>query len=440
MAMNLRSSVSMKFFTPAVLCAFFLASCGSLPFGERDVILPGERTAVVLNSSDVDPGDGIVRTVTLPAATNNSNWAQPGGSATNSNGNLSFSGSGSRAWRAKIDGVGRKGRPPTAGPIVYQGRVYVLDAKARVTAVGASNGGRAWRTALKPEGEGRHGASGGGVAADNGVIYTATGFGTVAALNAASGNILWQKQIDAPARSAPTTANGNVYVVSTENVVYGIKGSDGTELWSYRGIPESAGYLTSAAPAVSGERVIVPFTSGEIMAYNTQSGEPIWVDALTRSARYTAVSSLNDVSGRPVVDRGIVFAVSVSGRMIAVSETNGERLWTRNVSSAYTPVVAGDAVFVVTLEGETVALDRETGSSLWATDLPTEKRERWAGPVLAGGKIWVGSSKGRLASVNPGDGTVSGITTIGGSIGQSPVIANGRMYILSSDGDLIAVN
>ena len=79
----------------------------------------------------------------------------------------------------------------------------------------------------------------------------------------------------------------------------------GSELWSFRGIPETAGFMTSAAPAVADGRVVVPFTSGEVISFSAESGEPNWVDALTRSGRISGVTGINDVAARPVIDRGV---------------------------------------------------------------------------------------------------------------------------------------
>ena len=424
------------------VCGAILAGCGGVsnPFGERDIILPGERKAVVLTSADDDNAGSESLAVSVPGPVANANWAEPGGFATNSTGHLAYSGGGNRAWRTSVASVGRKGRPPSAGPIVYEGRIYILDSQARVSALNASSGGRAWQASLKPEKEGRHGATGGGVAAENGVIYAATGFGTVAALNAGSGQVIWQKNLEAPAHSAPTVKDGTLFVVTSDNVVYGIKAADGTEMWTYRGIPETAGFLSSAAPAVANGKVVVPFTSGEVMAYDATSGDALWVDALTRASRTSAVSSLNDISAKPVISDGVVYAVSVSGRMIAVSLSDGERLWTRNVASAYTPVVAGDGIFVVTLDGTMAAYSRSDGSHRWSTPLPKEKREAWAGPVLAGGSLWAVSTRGRLVAVTPQNGTLTVTRDIGDSMSQSPIVAGGRMYVLSNRGNLIALN
>ena len=73
---------------------------------------------------------------------------------------------------------------------------------------------------------------------------------------------------------------------------------------------------------------------------------------------------------RPVIDQGVVFAVSHGGKMIAASESNGERLWTRNIGSTQMPWIAGDTVYVVDLGGKLVALVRADGKVRWATELP----------------------------------------------------------------------
>ena len=41
--------------------------------------------------------------------------------------------------------------------------------------------------------------------------------------------------------------------------------ADGTEAWQYPGIPESAGVLSAASPAASGDTVVVPYSSGEVI-------------------------------------------------------------------------------------------------------------------------------------------------------------------------------
>ena len=79
----------------------------------------------------------------------------------------------------------------------------------------------------------------------------------------------------------------------------------------------------STNAAVSGETVVVPYTSGELFALRVQNGQVGWSDVLSRTGRVTALSQLDDIAGRPVIDRGVVYAVSQSGLMAAFSINTG---------------------------------------------------------------------------------------------------------------------
>jgi outer membrane protein assembly factor BamB len=124
--------------------------------------------------------------------------------------------------------------------------------------------------------------------------------------------------------------------------------------------------------------------------------------------------------------------------MIAISESNGQRLWTRNLASTQMPWIAGDSVFVVDLGGKLVALNRADGKVRWASELPA--RGRWNGPVLGGGKLWVVSEEGLLVGADARTGQVLSQVDLGTEVFVTPVVAGGRMYILADNATLIALN
>ena len=389
----------------------------------------------------------------VPAARRNADWSQPGGNTSNNPGHLVLAAGGrGRIWRAKLGAAGTgtgvtsfldESVRISARPIAYQGRVYVYDPNGTVSSNALGNGGRAWRVSLRPEGEGDP-ATGGGVAAANGLIYAATGYGSIAALNPGNGRITWSKKIEAPARGAPTAGNGNVYVITQTNVVIAVNGTDGAELWTYRGIPERAGLLAASSPAVVGNSVVVPYTSGEVVALDAKTGEVQWVDAVTRSYRTLAISGLSDVSASPVIENGTVIATGVAGRTIAVRLRTGERVWEQNVGSAHTPAVTSTTVYLVDLNDRLIALNRKDGSVMWSTQLPIvktkRKRTNWAGPVLAGNALWLVSNEGKLIQVGAASGNVVSTQSIGDPAFISPIVADGKLLVLSGSGTLTAIN
>ncbi len=69
---------------------------------------------------------------------------------------------------------------------------------------------------------------GGGIAADAGKLFVATGYGTIIALDAGTGQPVWNKKLNIPIREAPTAADGRVFVVNSESELYCLKATDGS--------------------------------------------------------------------------------------------------------------------------------------------------------------------------------------------------------------------
>jgi outer membrane protein assembly factor BamB len=415
-----------------------LASSIKNPFSKKEVPLPGERIAVITdpNVASVDPAEAA-RPVQLPPAQANASWSQPGGSPSNNLGHLALSGEVRKVWSADAGtGSSSSGRL-SAVPLVADGKVFTLDAGGRVSAFSSASGAKLWTVSVTPENEKSKEGFGGGLALDGGHIYAATGYGTVVSIDSGSGAIVWTKRVGKPIRSSPTAAGGKIYFVSVDNTLYALSDDDGQELWTARGLPQAATLLSNVSPAVSGNIVIAPFPAGDIAAYDVSSGKVSWSDSLSRSSETTAAGILGDPA-RPVIDHDVVYAVSHGGKMIATSESSGERLWTRNLASTQMPWVAGDTVYVVDLEGKLVALARADGKVRWVAALPGSAR--WSGPVLAGGKLWAVSGAGLLVGVDASSGQVISQVDLRTPVFVSPVVAGGRMYILADNAELIALN
>ena len=408
------------------------------PFAKKETLLPGERIAVITdpNMINADPAEAG-RPVQLPPPQANASWSQPGGSPSNNLGHLALSEELRKVWSADAGtGSSSSGRL-SAVPLVADGKVFTLDAGGTVSAFSSASGARLWTANVTPDNEKRKEGFGGGLALDGGRLYAATGFGTVVSIDPGSGAILWTKRVGKPIRSSPTAAGGKIYFVSADNVLYALSDNDGQQLWTARGLPQSATLLSNVSPAVSGNIVIAPFPAGDVAAFDAGSGKPAWSDSLAGSTETTAAGILGDPA-RPVVDKGVVFAVSHGGKMIATSESSGERLWTRNLASTQMPWVAGDTVYVVDLAGKLVALARTDGKVRWMVDLPNSTR--WSGPVLAGGRLWVVSGDGLLVGADARTGQIATQLDLDTPVFVSPVVAGGRMYILADNASLIALN
>jgi outer membrane protein assembly factor BamB len=409
--------------------------------------LPGKRLSVMELETKLEVDPEIAATdVELPTPFENKDWTQPGGSADNAMYHLAAPGKLDKLWSADAGSGSGSAARLVASPVIAEGKVFVLDSKANVRAFDAKTGKQLWRQDLTPEDQDSDKARGGGVAYDNGRLFVATGFGLVHALNPESGAIVWTTNAVVPFRASPTANGGRVFVVTSDNQMICIAQENGAILWRHRGITESAGILAATSPAVAGSIVIVPYSSGELFALRVENGTVLWSDSLTRTGNLTSLSELNDIAGRPVIDRDRVFAISHSGRLVSIDLRTGERVWTKDIPGVQTPWVAGEFIFLVTTDQEVIALSRRDGRIRWLTKLerwedPEDKSDpvEWSGPLLVSDRLIFVSTTGRAVSVSPYTGKVLGQIELPGKTLIAPIVADGIVYILTDGGELVAL-
>lgn len=454
-----------------------LAACAANPlsgvFGKRDqkakaaaeknIPEKANRISVLALENTLSPDEALVgKEIVLPPAYINAAWTQPGGDADHTMHHLSANLTLQPVWSTKIGAKSGKRAPLLAPPVIADGRVFVIDPKAVVSAYDSVTGSRIWETALTPdvrEATGRRYfrrynklnpaeiGYGGGVAFDNGRVFITSGFGFVAALEAETGTLIWQEETPAPVRSAPTAVDGKVYTVTNTNEFIAFNQETGKQEWKYLSFEESARFLAATSPAANKDVVVAPFSSGEITLLNASNGRALWSQTVARSSRLTALSNLNDIAGSPIIDRGTVYAISHAGQMSAIDLRSGKVRWEAGVSGLQTPWLAGEYIFVVSVDGELVCLSKETGGVAWIQQLPRyekakkkQNRITWTGPIIAGGRLVLTSSRGEIILASPQNGEILERRNLGKKRGSiiTPVIANEQLFILSEKGQLTA--
>ncbi len=439
--------------TTVAVLALGLGGCGGFSFdtledwfGENEGDpLPGERISVLSldDSLEADPKIADLP-VKLPRPQANQNWTQSGGAPDHANHHLAASGALGREWSATVGTESDSDRRMTATPIVVDGRVFVMDVEAQVSAFDAADGRRLWQTSLTPDEEDN--TFGGGIAHGGDSVFVTTGFAQVIALDQDSGEERWRTNMPGPMRSAPTVSAGRVFVITIDNQVHALDAASGASLWTHSGITETASLLGAASPAVTGDVLVVPFSSGELVALRVENGRVVWGDNLSNIRRVDAISSLADIRGLPVVDRGLVFAVSHSGRMVAIDLRTGTRVWDLELGGTQTPWVAGNFVYVLSNDSLLFCITRRGGRVRWVTPLQRfERPERskglinWVGPTLVSDRLIVASSRGEALSISPYTGKYLGMIDLPGPVSIPPVVANETLFVLTDTADLLAM-
>ncbi len=119
-----------------------------------------------------------------------------------------------------------------------------------------------------------------------------------------------------------------------------------------------------------------------------------------------------------------------------------ERKWYRlfpeeGLMAGVQPVIAGGKVFIGTLAGILHAIDDSTGKDLWSF--------RAGGPILhaaaaAGGRVFFGSADGKVYALDASTGEPAWTHQSGAAVWNAPAIHDGVVVIGSRDGNLYALD
>jgi outer membrane protein assembly factor BamB len=441
-------SIRRQLAAPLILAlALGLSGCGAFK-GKGKPTTPtlGNRVPIlskVDTSAKVDPMLASMEVV-LPPATENSEWAQAGGTASKSYGNLALAAQPQRAWTARIAGSTLKQRL-AASPVIGGGMVFAMGTDGVVRAFDAKTGAERWSLGFQIKGDGASAVYGGGASFSGDRVFITTGMGEVAAINAADGKLLWKVKPAGPLRGSPTIAFNSVFVMTQANQIVTLNPDDGSLVWSKSASVGQTGVFGVAAPAAGQGTIISGYSTGELIAYRYENGRELWSDALARTSLSTSVGVLTDIDADPIIDRGRVYALGQGGRMAAYELVTGQRIWELNLAGISTPAVAGDWIFTLTDDGRLLCIARATGKVRWLTQLETYRNQKkkkdpifWSGPVLAGDRLWFVNSQGKIYSAAAADGQPSLLTDLGAPVTLAPVVAGSTLYVLDDTGRITA--
>ncbi|MEM2027468.1 MAG: PQQ-binding-like beta-propeller repeat protein [Candidatus Bathyarchaeia archaeon] len=101
------------------------------------------------------------------------------------------------------------------------------------------------------------------------------------------------------------------------------------------------------------------------------------------------------------------------------------------------PVVAYGKVFLGSTDKKVYAFNQTTGEKIWEF---TAGKEIWAVPAVADGKVFIGSTDGKVYALDQANGKKIWEFDTGSGIGSSPTVVDGRVYVGSTNGKVYALD
>ena len=347
-----------------------------------------------------------------------------------------------------LDGANFLWRAPYGGrstPIVMGDRLYVQNPaeqgstlQERVMALDVDTGEIVWeyRFNIFQSDVPPHRVGWASPAADpeTGNIYAMSGNAMVVALSP-DGQLLWKRSFAEEwaaftthgGRTASPLIDGDLVIVSAAISSWGSNWNRAHRLVGldkrtgeivYASAPGSRPFDTAYAPptiaTIGGQRLLIQgLGNGGVHAIRPQTGEVVWSFPAARRAVNTGVVVRDDVVFMSHGDENLegtelgMIAAIAGGRTGEITET----IWNvKGRELGYSsPLIDGDRLYQIDTGSTLLAFDTETGEELW--ELPLGNAQR-AAPVLADGKIYVGTNGGAFYIVRPGESSAEVLSRV----------------------------
>jgi outer membrane protein assembly factor BamB len=371
------------------------------------------------------------------------------------------------AWRIPIGS--------RSSPVVFGNRVYLLqpygdpaNTQERLVAIDADSGKVLWDRRfsiyLSDVPQHRAGWASPAVDPETGNVYVMT-VGAELFCVSPDGKIVWDRSLPEEygavtthgGRTTSPTIEGDKVILNalvlawgdlnrTNNRHFAFDKRTGQTIWVSS--PQVRHYDTNQSPGIVADidgmkTFIVGGTDGAYHALKLNTGEPVWrIDvskrAILNGALYRDGIAYITHGEENIGTTEMGMIAALDARRTGELKTDALRWTTHGFLPTFaSPVMDNERLYTVDNGAIVGAFDLKTGAKLWERSLGTLQK---GSPVLADGKLYVGTENGKFYILRPTakevqvlDEDLLGTPETPEVIVASPVVADGRVYVTSMD-------
>lgn len=258
------------------------------------------------------------------------------------------------------------------------------------------------------------------VATATAIITTRSG--KVMALDANTGQLRWQKQLNSVVLAPALIGDNRVLLSGNDGVLHGMSLQTGKPIWQYATKTPSISIRGNAAPSLYNNTAFFATADGRIHALDVRTGILIWSRRVGVAVGISEIERINDIDAKPTIKDGQLYAISYSGQLQGIDLVNKKIAFTQKSASLNELVVTDQLVVATTLDGSVVAFNRFTGTKVWQND--ALKYRQLSNPVLAGYHIALGDYKGVIHVLNQTTGEIVSRQNSRGAVTHLQVVNN----------------
>ena len=256
-----------------------------------------------------------------------------------------------------------------------------------------------------------------------------------------SERIAWQFRAGDAINSSPAVLKDNVYFGANDGVIYCLSKETGIVKWRFEvEKKELRSFRLFSTPTVAEGKLYIGAADKQLYCLDAETGKIIW--------RYMASDWIRS---RPTCQGDKVYFAAMDGVVHCLSQKNGKvqlkwktKIGTHPVFSDLT--LSDENLFMTSSDLYIYCINSKDGKVQWQCSLLEDsyemvvrytgaKRERLAGgedyqasPVIAGGKVFVGSPTHFIYALDRDSGNEVWRFEVGGQIAGGPVYSDGRIF------------
>ena len=324
-----------------------------------------------------------------------------------------------QAWTARIPAL----KDLSLSTFVRGDVVYVAAADGTVAAINARSGQDVWRASVgKPLAA--------GVGSDGVTTAVITKGNELAGL--IDGKLAWRKSLSAGGYSAPLVAGARVFVMTADRTLHAFDARNGQPLWSQQRTGEPLVLRQPGVLQAHGNTLLVGM-AGRMVAYNPDNGGVLWEAPLASPRGANDVERLVDLVSPTFTDGNVVCARAFQASVGCLDVARGQVLWSQTARGSVG--VSGDAELIAGSEsnGTVQAWSRADGKKLWSVD--RLQHRRLTAPLLLGRSLIVGDESGVVHVLSKQDGShLNRLQTDGSGVATAPVVAADTLVVVTRNG------
>ena len=323
------------------------------------------------------------------------------------------------AWTARIGEVGFPLSISVSG-----NTVAVASGDGSVAQIDAATGRQLWRASAGA-------AVSAGVGSDGKLTSVVTRANEVVTF-AGGAEPAWRQKLVAQAYTAPFVAGGRVFVLAADRSVSAFDGQSGRRLWTQQRPGEPLVLRQSGVMLAVGDTLVVGL-AGRMVGLNPLNGSVRWEAPIATPRGTNDVERLVDLVGTVSRIGSSVCARAFQTRVGCVEAERGTVLWTKPANGAQG--LHGDErlVFGTESDGKVVAWRRDNGERAWTTD--RLQYRALTAPLALGRSVVVGDGTGLVHLLSREDGTpLNRLTTDGTAIAAAPAVAGNTLVVVTRGG------